>query len=688
MATTIIGPETKTFPRQGCFPIVYLKQNWADDWLWCPELELIGGQDCSASHGLSRIELRRRYGQIKLPWQTDLYTTIPWNNLDNWWVEVYYFGDIGYVRVFLGRISGEQRDVHGSDQGPSGEQRWIAVGPLHLLRKIPVSRSFWWVDGETKEIGWVPPLNNSDDRHGLVGNRTELQEDTTYLYAGDYLANEYIWSYKDYIEYLLHHFVTPAVEPTFTLGGQTEVLESLSEPVQFGESQTVAEILGRLIDPRLGVDYCLRPTEDGFEIHVFCLTSEAYSFGDCTLPRNPDMVRIYSSELTDNLTTRIARSADHSYDKIRVLGRRMVVCCTLYADCFGAHNPNPEGTATLEPKWSAALQTEYESTIGAEWGDMDGDGMPLPMTAANRDDFHRREKFRTVYQLLGAPHDWAPMPPLLDAAGEFDEHAYLFPLDSEKQYQHKIRRTLSWLPLRQGWDYSEYPPASLSAEGGLDDFQPPFVLVADRYSGDPSDSGYRWLLAEAAGISVSVSQTDWGFQLHAPIPHLLDYPNWLSGSDTEIMSRYCYDYLLATLAFECDQRVQITWEAPESSNIGTKDYMVSDAEFWLLAPSTVLGVMDDNPRHLRRSGAQPIVLRNDNDRLAQVMAGAIARYWQERAQATITVAGLYPWGGLLGQILTVIEEGGNTDTIQAAITEVSWRIGDAPTTTIKTGHAP
>ena len=82
-----------------------------------------------------------------------------------------------------------------------------------------------------------------------------------------------------------------------------------------------------------------------------------------------------------------------------------------------------------------------------------------------------------------------------------------------------------------------------------------------------------------------------------------------------------------------------------------------------------------------------MIVRNDWARISARMAGALARHYQERARAQIVVRGLLPWGGLLGQILTVIDEGGDSQTIEAPITDIRWMGGDHPTTIISTGFA-
>ena len=105
-----------------------------------------------------------------------------------------------------------------------------------------------------------------------------------------------------------------------------------------------------------------------------------------------------------------------------------------------------------------------------------------------------------------------------------------------------------------------------------------------------------------------------------------------------------------------------------------------------MAPWTYLSVQAADPRFFDMSGPAR-VLRNDVDRLALVMAGAIARYYNTRARAEIEIVGLRPWGDLVGQIMTVIEEGGDTQEIKAPITAVDWIAGDRPMTIVRTGFA-
>jgi hypothetical protein len=120
---------------------------------------------------------------------------------------------------------------------------------------------------------------------------------------------------------------------------------------------------------------------------------------------------------------------------------------------------------------------------------------------------------------------------------------------------------------------------------------------------------------------------------------------------------------------------------------GVEEIAANDCELWVLAPYTVLDVDDQDSTKVKTSGGDPVTLRNDSDRMAMLLAGAIARYNQSRARATIVAQGLMPWGGLLGQIMTVVDAGGAGEQIDAPITSITWTSGDNPRTTVQTGFA-
>jgi len=221
---------------------------------------------------------------------------------------------------------------------------------------------------------------------------------------------------------------------------------------------------------------------------------------------------------------------------------------------------------------------------------------------------------------------------------------------------------------------------------------PPKVYVEHVDPFDPFSGAVAYTPAEKFGIGVQAMRNDWGVALASTPNHLLAKNRFTGANPTAQIPLYDYTRLIATIAFEADQRLRVEYTVPDASSAeipplgnGVKVIEEPDAEMWLLAGRTVVGV--DETHQLKVSPSTPQILRNDADRLALVMAGAIARYTVPRAKASITIKGILPWTSLLGQILTVIDEGGSLQQIQAPITSVSWQNGPQPVTTIQTGFA-
>lgn len=668
MGTSIIAPDREV-ARAAYTPVIEVKPNWADDWQIDPELSLDRGHAASAGHDLGELTVTRRYGRTRAPWDADFATVDP-IDIAGWWLRVRLATPDGLQTIFVGQISGEARNIQGSNITASGVQTFMAYEPLRMLQRIDVDRSIWTVDGEEKTIGWVPGMNARDARQMLVGNRSaDVAADGVYLYGGDQL-----WTHKDAVDYVLTRFAdqSDAAGPSWWLGGQADLLAEITDTVNFGVTQKISEVLRALIPTRLGVDYKIVYLEgEGFEVHVFALTAEAVCFAGKTIPLNPNKVEIVASATPESDFVKITKTHDNRYDTLRVIGRRILVCCSLEGATVAEEQHGEDATATLVKKWHDDQETLYKAGTGDAADTME------EHAAARADD-----RFRMVYQQFGAPDDWGfndgKAAPSFDATGELM-------VGVAADAQTTVRSTEPVLPLREGFDYSVDPPVDNTPDGHEADFMPPVVWI---YDGDPEEGDARHVPIDTLGIGVSVPRNDWGAFLSASPNHLLAMNHWEEG-DPEVADTdpaYDYDTLAATIAFHGDQRLTLEYTRPSASpGGGTMVIMDRNAELWYLAPDTIIGVAADGK--FQRSGSTGRILRNDIDRMLLVMAGAIARYMGGRCRAAITIKGLLPWSPLIGHVLTVLEENGDSQTIQAPITSVEWKGGDQPTTTIRTGFA-
>ncbi|MBE3134161.1 MAG: hypothetical protein IMZ55_11845, partial [Acidobacteria bacterium] len=322
MPTTIIGPTAADFPTRVFAPIIQSAADWEADWQTEPELELVGCSVHAGHGGREQCTFRRRYGRIKQTWETTFRTRDPQAVNEGVWIRVLICYEQQWEQIWIGRVEGLSSEVLGEDVAPTGTQSWTAYGAGRMLEKIAVSESYWYTGGfGPTHIGWVPKLNERDRKGVILGNRSTAKDVNSYLFGG-----KSTWTHYDYVEYLLDRFVNAAGGPVWTIGGQASILAGLSEPIEPQATSTVAELLRVLIPPKLGIDYAIRPTDAGFEIYVFALLDAASSFGAAMLPANPNRVEATIGQTTDHLKTEVVETHEHRYNRIRVLGERIVVC--------------------------------------------------------------------------------------------------------------------------------------------------------------------------------------------------------------------------------------------------------------------------------------------------------------------------------------------------------------------------
>lgn len=679
MSTTVIGQPSGTIHTPRTPVSVSMKRLWSDSWRMAPEYAMVSALVTSGNKDLGTAEISRRYGEVK-PAHTTAYRAQPERNLTDYWVRGTVATPFGPTDIFVGRVSGEARDVYDQPDGDSGKQKWVAHEPLQLLRKIHVGKAWHRVpDGEEFlefATEWLPPMNGRDNRGMLVGNRSDAKSDageyTTYLYGGQGL-----WTARQYVHYILERFVEDRDDegeltgPTWVLGGQASILDGITATVSFRQGQTVADILRRLIPPSLGLDWTIIPDETGFEIRVYALNARESSFAGASLPLNPNKVRVRVTT-TNKIHARVVRSHEHRYGLIRVVGRRIVCAVTLESQTVATAR-DEEASETLEPVWPLNLLVDYKSGKGAKPNDEGQTG------ATELDAARRQDRYRTLFRAFAAPVEWdhqdGAAAPLLDASGALLNV-------STGAYQNAVRSTLNFLPIRDGMDYTTGVEVDYNASGVVPDFIPPAVWLYD-------ESAKRYVLADEVGVGVSVSKTDLGILLHASPAHLMALGRWSGAAETSTDPLYNYDKMCATVAFETDTRLalEVAIEGASPSD-GVLEIVEESAELWYLAPHTVFGT-DSAGELLRTPGGVNTVTRNDKDRLAFIMAGALARHYRDRARAVVSMPGIIPHSDLRGHIVTVIDRGGELQFIQSPVTSVEYRMGETetPRTTLRTGFA-
>jgi len=297
MGETVIGPTSTAYPTRVYPVLVQTKPRWSDDWAYEPELTFAGGTANAAGADLDVCTLTRRYGVTKEPHETAFSSKVP-QNRTGWWVRIEQHGEQGAQQLWIGQIATETREVHGSEShGPSGVQTWTAYGPQQILRKTDISQAWAQKSPNTYDttavlLGWMPPINE-DPGTGTPGNATSA----TFGGISKIFGVDGLWNHKELLEYVLGNFIDTDDGPTWTIGGQDDLLEDLSETIPLGVKVSAAELIRLLIPTKYGLDYKLVSTEAGFEVFVYALNALPYSFGDATLAHGSLYVALWGPRL-------------------------------------------------------------------------------------------------------------------------------------------------------------------------------------------------------------------------------------------------------------------------------------------------------------------------------------------------------------------------------------------------------
>ena len=706
MPATIIGNNSPTLPLTFYPAIVETWQDLGDgtsNWVYDPELQLVSfGLHASA---ISTAEIERRYGNVKMTYESDFPDEARIaRDLTDWWVRISIPDDGGTtVTQFVGQVENQSRVMTGNAALPAGTQNWIVSGGQRILQRITISQSVFAVDQSTdhetqSKVGWVPAMNARDKRGLMVGNRCDSpqpvppgspDEHARFAYGG-----KTVWTHLQYLQYIVDKFVQQndnangdgtgnPVFPRWTITGQTDVLDGMQTTIKFNEAATAEAIIKELIPPKYGVDFVVRPTDesepgegdDGFEINIFALAAASQAVAGVTMPANPNLVQVVKDNEITMTETHVVEADERRVDRVQVIGARIVVCGTL-KNAASQAGPSPN---LLVKRWSNDIENDYKIAAGT---------VSNPDNPITPDTIRGYEKYEDVFQHVGAPDDWQLQDITYQKPGTWSVSCNDDGTFTTAAFQQSMRETLGYIPLKEGFDYSVTPPVDntgMSYDGAQSDTKPPLAWIYDDGSVSGLAPGYvPWK-------HVRAPFQDWGLILGADPNHTFALNHW-SSSDAETSDKQpLYDYLTAiiTIAIESDHRLSLGYTMPDELSAGDGSVMTiieEEAEAWVMLPYTILDVNPDDGTPVE-SPSQLTVLRNDLSRLQLVMAGAVSRYINGRLRVALTFKGFNSWMNLVGQILTVVQQGDDVQQVGAPITSVEWMQTPTPVTVVKTGYA-
>ena len=643
---------------------------WTKRWFDWPRATVRSYSGSIAAAGYGQCEFEVLYGpKYKFPHLgTGLGFARP-QNFIGWWVRVQVqFEDGTTSTEFVGRVETEHREVYASTAGPAGKQTFVAFDPLFTLSKIHVSESVWWdtrnEEGVELILPRMPSMNRLTEDGALLGNRTaEVHGDPepeVYLFGGTSL-----WNRAQFVEYVLGRFADEGGVngPGWWLSGLVGPLAELEDHVKLDSAMSIGAIARRLISPRHGLDFKCRPRfEDnamtGFELFVAALQHEAINYGTATLPANENVLELPVNEIGNAKRVEVVVSRQTKHRRIRLLGERIVMCCTLRGAMLEGGEPG------LVPKWYGARETEYIAGTGD-----DGDD------STKHDDARKRERLASVYTRFGAPDDWDHQGKL--AVPQLSPEGELLPPTGSELYQNKIRGTLQATPLKKDHAYIT-DEVNLNPDNWLPEFVAPMAWIRDESTGN-------FLRIEDIGAEIVAPYYDWGVQLtfQNTMPHVIALGHFPSSAKSTVEPKYRYETLAVTLAMHTDHRLKLEYDVPPGVPWEGTDPRPSDGvlslempgmELWFMVPRTVFDVkhapLADAGQLALYEGYEHLVLRNDAAKMHQSMAGAIARHAKRQGRALIEFEGLLNYADFVGTMLTVIDVNGALHQIKAPVTAV------------------
>jgi hypothetical protein len=658
-------------PEQRVVPDIYTVDNFTPQARDLdPSIRVLGNLELGiGSDQLDRGQFIHKYGEkVKRVDQGNVQPADQLSYLERW---VRVQDPSNDKVIWQGQFKADRRYIEPNSKVAKGVQQLLAIGPIEQLRRMQINTSFWWNSTTSvyDELEWVPSINRRGADGSLQGNKGGGAPASTPGYGNDSTDN--VWSYAEYLQYLIDHFLNRVGGPFWSLDDKTGTLANRIELVKLQSQQSALSIIRRLIEPNYGLEFSIVPTSVGYTINVFSLSNVESSFGTAFFPANENTEDLSPSVDAYVMSAEAEVSALQQHDRLEIQGERVESCFSV----------EPEDKALLWTYLDADLEKDYKagSTAGGA-------------SVEDHDAARGADRYRYYLQAFGTPDDWDWQQG--DATVVIDTQGYFVSTGALRQ--SSIRKTEKRLPLRVGGVYTTTADESLAT----DDYLPPFAIGEIPGQSQPVflDKLSNADLAENLDLnveacSIQVIENDWGLLTVFNANHMHGRNHW-AGTPTPAASyldpdNECLDYddTLITLAAKTDQRLKVYQERPEGEQAQDGSKMVIDvpgARLLWIAPLTAVGIEKD--KNISRSPGAGLVVRNDNESLHLIMAGAISSYLRDRFSFVIEYQGPLPDPELIGKIGVMGIAEGDIAGRAALITRLSYNF-DSGEYVLKAGYA-
>lgn len=671
----------------------YTKAAWADSWTEKPLLLARQITD-QAAPGHSSAVLAYRYGKALLQEigsraADSSVATITRGSLIGQYVKIVVSGLGTWYGVITDNV--DARAGHLGTTVASGTEQYTAFGLTWLLEhSAPIRQSKVKISSGTLTIERALPFNGgTDGGRRASGVAWKNYDSTTKCFTDrSQSSNPAAWTAANAVEYLLDNFppknAAGSVLVTFEL--HADALDFLDYELPFAEyeSQTLWQILNRLIDRRRGLGWHAIVSGGNVQLVVWSQNATDITLpSGSTIPANPNTttydfdnaVNIRDAQVTSSLLTH--------YDQVVCFGERAGSVFTV--------RPN----TNFEPDWTDAQTNTYNKAASTKTGyDALNDG---DKQAANED--------RRATDDLAPVFSWWRLRKVWNGRSDTDPSTgsapYAFPkIDSDgvvtpgtKANVHRAGlRVQTFLPMRHGVIYSSgaITPETVDTDTAAADYISPILLLKTQaIRSSTADAGWvhcerldQAFAAESAkrpyefSVDLSVRDDAPGLMLKTvgkPQHYLASDKYVPNGGFEAIISgdALTRDAWLATIYVLQDNFCRAQY--PAQDDLPTLDLVrqlslrIPNAFLDYLVPGTIVGV---DAGELKKS-AQGGWLRDDRERLKDIARMAYAWYGQTRRLMSLSFKGITS-GFNIGDLITTISSGGTVETINTAITSVTY----------------
>lgn len=617
-------------------PNVWVRRNWEDAWVAAALGFSAIGSTAPAAPGIGSASFYWDYGFLTDQGVPAYYAAPPFPYL-GWFVQIRVTIDETETEMWTGRFVADGLDIDGTlDNGVgTGQQRYEAVELSYLLERFTIRDAVAIQDEQEVDIDRVPQMNRSTDR-GLstIGNRSDSpNEDEIYRYSTDGA----VWTHRQFLEMQLWDNRPGGIQ--FVLTGQEGLLDYASSSGRV-EGLTLLSLLDGLINRQRGFVWKIDKVGFGrapvVEIKIATVFDEEITVGSVTLSPNPEIIDWDLGNANENEEIRLSLVDVNSFDTIRVRGGRIVSCFTIDNNVF-------------VKAWTDAEEGYYKDGAKNEEG---YDELDEEEQITENERYRSQPRFDPVYRQWVMPLNWNWHLDYVDPDPEVEVEKYhVNPkpdisgglIEGEpSKFFNDGRHFLKKLPLKRGWDYTDSEPFDRRPPDMVSEYSSTMVWVKhddDKYYKvtrlsqiviDDDDN-------KASSCSLKVLDKQMGFELASP-GHQFAKGHFEGAEPTGSLAVFDWENLIATVAVETDQRVEVVEEAEEPIAGGAGRTLVIDlpyAKLWWIAPHTVVGIDAAGKKEVY--GGSSNILRNDGELLEGVAAAALGWYGKRRQTLSVTV---------------------------------------------------